>query len=132
MQALTAVEGVIDEEGTDPATNDNFAISELLSELATTSGGASDTASTLETSARKNITLIDNKLKSIDSEIDQISVFRAGEIEFEIQMLRTEYANFLRSIEIAFDFGKQGTNALIDALEGAAEPDPGSVLSILV
>lgn len=132
LQGLTAVEGVIDDEGTDPATNDNLAISEFLSEIATASGGASDTSSTLETSARKNISLIDGKLKSIDAEMDEISVFRAGEIEFEIQMLRTEYANFLRSIEIAFDFGKQGTNALVEALEGGAEPDPGSIVSILV
>jgi len=131
LQDLTPVEGTIDAEGTDPATNDNFAISDKLRDLVSVSGGASDTSLILEYSANDSIYFIDDKLKSIKREMDNVSVIRAGEIEYKIQIIRSKYATFLRSIELTFDSGSQGITQLSDALSTTRKPDPGSVLSIL-
>lgn len=130
LSALTPTVGVIDDAGTSPATNDNLAISELLSSIAITAGAASDTSTTLQTLAVQTTRVIDAKLSDVDKERREVSVFRAGEIEFELQLIRSKYANFLRSIELAFETAAVGTDAFTDAMNTDRTPPLGSILSI--
>ncbi len=131
LLALTPVEGPIDSTGTSPATNDNLAISELLSSIVSTAGAARDTSGTLQGLAVKTIRSIDAKLGDVANQRTEVSVFRAGQIEFELQTLRSKYANFLRSVELAFETSKQATNALANSLDTSRTPPLGSILSIL-
>jgi len=131
LLALTPVEGVIDNPGTSPATNDNLEISDLLRDIAINAGAASDASSTLQGAAVSALRSIDAKLGDVDNERREISVFRAGEIEFELQALRSKYANFLRSIELAFENSSQAANALSNSLDQQRDPPLGSILSIL-
>jgi hypothetical protein len=131
LLALTPVEGPIDSTGASPTTNDNLAISELLSRIASTAGAARDTSRTLQVLAVKTIRSIDAKLGDVANQRTEVSVFRAGQIEFELQTLRSKYANFLRSVELAFDTSKQANNALANALDTDRDPPVGSILSIL-
>jgi hypothetical protein len=128
---LTATEGVLDDEGTDPATNENRAILDKLAEIVVATGAASDTSLTLQHASTQMVTNFDRKLSNIDSEMKTINAVRSVEIEFEIQMLRTKHATFLRSIEIAFDANAQATDGLANALDNNQEPPLGSILSIL-
>ncbi len=131
LVGLTATEGVLDPAGTSPATNENRQIMDILEEITLVSGAAADTSLTLQFASTQMISSIDNKLTSIDTEIKTINAARAVEIEFEIQMLRTKNATFLRSVEIAFDTNVQGEDALVNALDANREPPLGSILSIL-
>ncbi|NQV45468.1 MAG: hypothetical protein HQ501_11215 [Rhodospirillales bacterium] len=130
LQNLTAVEGIIDVDGTDPTTNDNLAITDLLRDIVSVSGNAADTSQILEYLANDHIYSIDAKLRSTSKDMNEVNIFRSAEIEYEIQMIRTKYATFLQAIEISYDLTNQGTNALVDALKGYQKPEPGSFLSI--
>ena len=129
---LTAVEGVLDDEGSGSPSNDNRAIIDILEDIALVAGAASDTSLTLQGSSTLIVNQIDSKLTQTDAEIKTINAVRAAEIEFEIQMLRTKNATFLRSIEVAFDTNTQGVQGLSAALAAQSEDPPlGSILSIL-
>lgn len=130
LQNLTAAEGVIDIDGTDPATNDNLAITDMMRDIVSVSTSAASTSQILEYLANDHIYSIDSKLKRTSQDMNEVNIFRAAEIEYEIQMIRSKYATFLHSIEISYDLTNQGTNALVDALKGYQKPDPGSILSI--
>lgn len=129
---LTPIEGPLDDKGSGSPSNDNRAILDLLSRLALVSGAASDASLTLHSSSSKLVKEIDTKLIRTNTEIKTINAVRAAKIEYDIQMLRTKNATFLRSIEIAFDANSQGANGLAAAIASRNEDPPlGSVLSIL-
>ncbi len=132
LQALTPVAGVVDPDDTSPTTNDNSTIEDMLSTLSTTNINAQATATTLEEFSKDVVIQMDRKLADTKSEIVDINVIRAGEIEFEIQLLKVKYANFLRSIELAFDGQAQSNARLADALNPDIEPPLDSIVSILV
>ena len=127
----TAVEGVVDEADSGSPTNDNRAIYDLLDDITLTNTAASSVSTTLETSAKYLTSKLDQNLSDFKSEITEINVVRAGEIEYEIQMLKSKNANFLRAIELSFDAQAQNTNGIIDALNTEREIPKGSILSIL-
>lgn len=131
LHNLTATEGVLDDAETDPATNENRQIIDILEEITLVAGAASDTSLTLQISSTQIVSQFDGKLASISADIKTINTVRAVEIEFEIQLLRTKHATFLRSIELAFDTNTQATDALASALDKNKEPPLGSILSIL-
>lgn len=131
LRELTPEVGAIDDEGTDPATNDNLAIKELLSEIATSAGVAAESSATLQVLAAKTIQSIDLKLREADKDRLEVSVLRTGEIEYELQVMRSKYATLLRSIELSFETSAQATDALANALDIGKEPELGSILSIL-
>lgn len=117
LQALTPEEGAIDEEGSETTTNDNRAIIDLLSDIGLAAGAAADTTATLNLMADNVIDQIDAKLKKLRVESSEISVEQAVEAEFEVQRLRTEYATFLRAIEVGFDFASQSADRLAQAMD---------------
>lgn len=128
--ALTPVEGPIDATGTSPTTNDNLPIAENLSRIVSTAGAAEDTSRTLQVLAVNTVRDIDAKLSRVANERTEVSVLRAGQIEFELQTLRSKYANFLRSVELAFETSQQAANGLAESLDANREPPLGSILSI--
>ena len=128
---LTAVEGTVDASGSETSTNDNRAIYDLLDDIDTTNTAASSVSTTLETSAKYLTAKLDQNLSDLKREITDINVFRAGEIEYEIQMLKSKNATFLRSIELSFDTQAYSINNLIDSLSAEKEIPKGSILSIL-
>ncbi len=130
LLSLSAVEGTIDDAGTSPATNDNRAIADLLDEISDIAGDASDVATTLKAVATSLTNKIASKIKETELEKTDITVTRAEEIEYEIQMLRTENANFLRSIELSYEASARQTDNLVEALNTQREAPLGSILSI--
>lgn len=128
---LTAVVGTVDPEGTDPSTNDNRRILELIDEIFTASSTAGDVAATLNLMADNVISRIDQKLDELRFEQIEITEIQAIEAEFAADQIRTEYATFLQAIEIGFDFASQSADRLAEAMD----PDnftSNTVLSLVV
>jgi len=133
LESLEAVEGTVDDEGTatEDATNDNRRILDLFDEISISAGNAADVSVTLNLMVDNVIAQLDSKLQKNNVDANLVSVEQTLEAEFEVQRLRTEYATFLRSIEIGFDFA----SASADKLAAAMDPDnfkANNVLSLVL
>lgn len=119
LESLTAVEGVVDEDGTstEDATNDNRRILDLFEEISLAAGNASDVSATLNLMVDNVIAHVDSKLKKNEVEANLVSVEQTLEAEFEVQRIRTEYATFLRAIEVGFDFASASADRLAEAMD---------------
>ncbi len=128
LESLTAVEGVIDAEGTDPATNDNRAILTTLQSISTRANNYSESSTILV--GGLNQVIIDSNKQAFDIEADlaNLTAVELRRQEEEILELENRYTNLIRSISLAFEV----QSGLGDMLAAGTEFDAptGSILNI--
>jgi len=129
FESLTATDGIIDAEGTDPTTNDNRAILDTVDQLISDVAVASEvTANTVSVSLNFKLTLL-SKFAEYESKSTEITVVEAEKRNQEIENLKITNANLLKAISLSFE----ASNFLSEQVGAALQPpinQPGSILNI--
>lgn len=129
LEALTPVVGVVDPEGTDPATNANRSI---LTSLETFQSQTS-TAQTVTLNSiyglyniRENMI---GDMSTIQAEITEINSSEQLRKLAEAEEIQQRYAAVLESISLSYDVSSSLSESLIKGL-GSSVPEKGSVLNL--
>lgn len=128
LEGLTATAGVIDPEGTTPATNQNRELIDALNTLA--ANAAIDAESTSYIFAQTGRLIIDTQKSAYDKEADlaELTAARIAQKQEEIENLEIRYTNLIRSISLAFEVQSGMTDTLLAGTE--FKPEKGSILNL--
>lgn len=128
LESLTATTGVIDPEGTDPATNDNRELIDLMSAIGSEAAVYATSASYLVENA--NQLVIDSEKKAVAIEVDltELTTLRIAQREEEVAEIETRYGNLIRAISLSFEVSSTFADELSKGLDRA--PDKGSILNL--
>ena len=121
IAAWTPVVGVVDPEGTEPATNDNRSIYEAANILLTK---VNATHSATATTVAMTFTLeqsLQGKLADIDAQLLEVDVLAQQKKIAEINDLKAENANLLQAISISFEASQGLTTYLANGLAGKVQ-----------
>jgi hypothetical protein len=121
IAAWTPVVGVVDPEGTEPATNDNRSIYEAANTLLTK---VNATHSATATTVAMTFTLeqsLQGKLADIDAQLLEVDVLAQQKKIAEINDLKAENANLLQAISISFEASQGLTTYLANGLAGKVQ-----------
>jgi hypothetical protein len=128
LDALTAVEGVIDPQGTDPATNANRELIDLLNEIQSRAVTFASSTNTLVESANALIIDIQKTVFDQEAKLAEITVLEIAKKTEEIDAIKERYAFLLKSISLSFEV----QSGLADMLANGTQPAPekGSILNL--
>lgn len=128
LEALTAVTGVVDAPGTEPATNSNRELIDLMTEIQSRSVTFASTTNTLVESANDMIIDIQKSLFDKESNLAEQTVLEIAKKTEEIDGIKERYAFLLRSISLSFEV----QSGLGDLLATGTQPPPekGSILNL--
>lgn len=128
LDGLSAVEGTLDAEGTDPATNDNRAILDALSTIAGRAATYAETTTVLYQGLTQLVVDISTQTFDLDFELSDLTSEGIEEQLGEIEDIENRYGNLIRSISLAFEV----QSGIADALVAGTQFDPprGSILNI--
>lgn len=131
LKSMSPVEGVVDAEGADPATNANR---QILTDI-TTLKNLISTAYNVTTTAAENTTDISLDLSSTLAtklaDMSEVSNVELQRREDEITAIKSKYGNILRVISLSFEARIDSLEKLGASLEGN-QIDPGSVMNLFV
>jgi hypothetical protein len=128
LAGLTAVEGVIDPEGTEPATNDNRAILDTLDTITGRATTYSESSSILVFGLNQFIIDTQKSAFAAEADLAELTTAKLAEQNSKIEDLDIRYGNLIRAISLAFEVNS-GT---ADMLVTGTQPDPpkGSILNL--
>jgi len=130
LDALTAVAGTIDAEGTSPTTNDNRPLIDLLGEIQSRASTFQSSTNTLVDATNEMI--IDTQKRAFDLEADltQLTAVEIARKTEEIEELKLKHANLLKAISVSFEV----SSGLGDVLANGTQPPPekGSILNLFI
>jgi len=130
LDTLTAVEGVLDPEGTDPVTNDNRTLIDLMTEVSTRALTYSESTDTLVGAVNELIIDGNTELFDIEADATRITLVDVEKKTAEIDAIKTKYATLLEAIALSFEV----TSGLGDMLSESLDrrPDKTSILNLFV
>jgi len=130
LDTLTAVEGILDPEGTDPVTNDNRTLIDLMTEVSTRVLTYSESTDTLVGAVNELIIDGNTELFDIEADATRITLVDVEKKTAEIDAIKTKYATLLEAIALSFEV----TSGLGDMLSESLDrrPDKTSILNLFV
>lgn len=128
LESLTGTAGTIDAEGTETPTNDNRAILDALTSLATKATTFAESSTILVGGLNQLVTDTTKKAFDLEADLANLTLVELQKQEEEVANLETRYGNLIRSISLAFEV-QSGLGDLL-ATGGRFEPEPGSILNI--
>ena len=128
LDELTAVTGTIDASGSGSPSNDNRAILDKLTSIASQSNTYADSSTVLVGSLNTLITSATKTAYSFEADLADLTLVRINEKEEEVANIQTQYGNLIRSISLAFEVQSGLGDALAASLN--YQPDKGSILNI--
>lgn len=128
LDGLSAVEGTLDAEGTDPATNDNRAILDALSTIAGRAATYAETTTVLYQGLTQLVVDLSTQTFDLEFELSDLTSEGIEEQLGQIEDIENRYGNLIRSISLAFEV----QSGIADALVAGTQFDPprGSILNI--
>lgn len=128
LDALTAVTGTVDAEGTVTPTNDNRELIDLMTEIQERSVTFASSTNTLIESTNQMIIDIQKQVFEQESKLAELTVLEITKKTEEIDELKARYAFILKAISVSFEV----SSGLADALAAGTDPapEPGSVLNL--
>lgn len=129
IEALTPVVGVVDPEGTDPATNDNRAILTFLSTLKSKVDVAADVSAQTITAGFELDRLITRQLADIKTAFIERTELKQARRVAEVEALQQRFGGFLQAISLSFEVQSGLANSLNQAL-APQRPPRGSILNL--
>jgi len=130
LEALTAEAGTVDAEGTDPTTNDNRPLLDLLSELDSRATTLSDSTDTLIGAVNQLIIDSQAEMFDLEAKMAEISAVEIARKTEEIEALKAKYANLLNAISLSFEVQSSIGDMLVTGTTPA--PEGNSVLNLFV
>jgi len=130
LDTLTAVEGVLDPEGTDPVTNDSRTLIDLMTEVSDRALTYSESTDILVGSVNQLIIDGNTELFDIEADATRITLVDVKKKTAEIDGIKTKYATLLEAIALSFEV----TSGLGDMLSESLDrrPDKTSILNLFV
>jgi hypothetical protein len=128
LDALTAVAGVVDPQGTTPATNENRELIDLMTEIQTRAVTFASSTNTLVETANEMIIDIQRNLFDQESRLAENTVLEIAKKTEAIDDIKARYGFLLKSISLSFEV----QSGLADLLAAGTQPPPekGSVLNL--
>lgn len=128
LDGLTAVDGIVDVAGTDPASNDNRALLDTLTTISSRSSTYADTSTTLFQGLTQLIIDVSAKSLDLDFELSDLTTQGIEDQLGQIEDIENRYGNLIRSISLAFEVQSGVADALVAGIQ--FEPERGSILNI--
>ena len=130
LDDLTAVEGVIDEEGASSLTNANRTLFDLVEEVADRAFTFSSSTQVLVFSTNEMLINMQKSVYSKQADLSELTAVELARKTKEIDALKLQYSNMLQVLSMSFEVG----SGLGDLLaEGSlVQPEGGSILNLFV
>ena len=130
LDDLTAVEGVIDEEGASSLTNANRTLFDLIEEVADRAFTFSSSTQVLVFSTNEMLINMQKSVYSKQADLSELTAVELARKTKEIDALKLQYSNMLQVLSMSFEVG----SGLGDLLaEGSlVQPEGGSILNLFV
>lgn len=126
---FTAEAGVIDAQGTDPATNDNRALYDAMTSLQSwVDTGATITSNTIDYTSSLLID-VQTELFSIESRITEVQSVDTAQVTQKVDEAKERYAQLLNAISLSYEVSSGFADYIKDGLQAQAAK-PGSILNI--
>ncbi len=129
LEAYTAVSGVVDATGTDPMTNDNRNMLDLLDDISGHALIYSNSTNTLVGAASDMIIDYEAGLYGIEADMAEISAVELDKKEQQVEDLKMRYGNLLRAISLSFEVTSGYADYLADGVS-PPPPEKGSILNL--
>ncbi len=130
LEALTAVAGTVDAEGTDPTTNDNRPLIDLMNTVATRAANLSESIDTLVGGVNQLIIDGQTEMYGLEADLAEISAVELARKTEEIEAVKAKYANLLNAISLSFEVNSTVGDMLVTGTTPA--PDRTSILNLFV
>lgn len=131
LEALTAVEGVMDDEDAETYTNENREIQDILDDFVTQVSTALEVTDNTIESAKNLIENIDKELALAQANYTELNTITAAEKLDEINKLKEETQWLLVAISLSFEQSIDQADKFRANMEGQ-KPAPGSVLNMFI
>lgn len=128
LEALNAEAGVIDPAGTDPATNGNRGLLDLLTNVQSKAANFATSSSFLVTSANQAVIDTEKKAFEIEADLTELTTSRIAQRQAEVEEIELRYGNLLRSISLAFEVQSGLADEIAQGLQ--RPPEKGSILNL--
>ncbi len=130
LEGLTAVAGTVDAEGTDPTTNDNRPLVDLLGEVSNRAYGLTESLDTLMGAVNQLIIDGEKEMYSLEADLAEITAVELDRKTQEIEELKAKYGNLLKAISLSFEVSSSIGDMLVTGTTPA--PDKTSILNLFV
>jgi len=130
LEALTAVAGTVDAEGTDPTTNDNRPLIDLLNDLISRASNLSESTDTVIGGVNDLIIDGQAEMYGLEAKMAQISEVELQRKTEQVEELKAKYGNLLRAISISFEVSSTIGDMLVTGT--TPPPDKTSILNLFV
>jgi len=130
LEALSAVAGTVDAEGTDPTTNDNRPLVDLLGEASNRAYSLTESLDVLMGAVNQLIIDSEKKMYGLEADLAEITAVEVQRKTEEIEGLKAKYGNLLRAISLSFEVSSSIGDMLVTGTTPA--PDKTSILNLFV
>ena len=130
LEALTAEAGTVDAEGTDPTTNDNRPLLDLMNTVATRAANLSESIDTLVGGVNQLIIDGQTKMYGLEADLAEISAVELARKTEEIEAVKAKYATLLNVISLSFEVNSTLGDMLVTGT--TPPPDRTSILNLFV